>query len=77
MVVSVHSYLFKIVVFSTDTQTLLRVGHSTALGRGISEDDILELVHAGIGEHQRRIILDDHRRGGHYLVALLPEKLLE
>ena len=77
VVICVHSHLFEIVVFSTDAQALLRVGHPAALWGCIAEDYILELIHARIRKHQRRIILDDHGRRGHYLMAFLTEKLFE
>ncbi len=32
---------------------------------GIAQKYILELIHAGIGKHQRRVVLDDHRRRRH------------
>ena len=53
--------LFKVVVFTTDSQTLLRIRYTGIFRRAITEDNILELVHTGVGEHKCRVILDDHR----------------
>ena len=36
-------------------------------------EDVLELHHAGIGEHQRRVVARHQRARGHDLVAVLPE----
>src|SRR5690606_22783475 len=36
-------------------------------------EDILELHHAGIGEHQRRVVARHERAGRHDLVAVLSE----
>ena len=62
---------------------VLAAGPHTALGRGGSavmagiaaQEDILELVHAGIGEQQRGVVVGDQGAGGHHLVALSAEIL--
>ena len=43
---------------------------TVVLHRGVAQDDILELVHTGIGEHQGGVILDDHGCRWHNLVLL-------
>ena len=35
--------------------------------------DVFELHHAGIGEHQGRVVARHERAGGHDLVTVLPE----
>ena len=77
MVIGVVTHLFKIVVLSRHAQTLLAVGHAAVGGRMVSKDYILELVHSGVGKHQCRVILDDHRCGGHDRVSLFAEESLE
>ena len=39
------------------------------------EDDSLPRVHAGVGKHQCRVILDDHRGRGYNLVTLACHKI--
>ena len=77
VVIGVVTHFLKVVVLTGNAQTLLAVGLTAAFGFGISEDDVLELVHAGIGEHERRVVLDDHRCRRNNKVALLLEKLYE
>ncbi len=77
VVVGIHSNLFKVVVLAADTQTLLRVGHTLIFSGFVTEDNIFELVHAGIGEHQGRIVLDHHRSGGHDAMSFVAEEILE
>src|SRR5690606_10122650 len=36
-------------------------------------EDVLELHHAGIGEHQRRVVARHERTGGHHLMSVLLE----
>ena len=36
----------------------------------LAEEDILELVHPGVGEQQRRVVVRNDRRGGHEGVAV-------
>ena len=42
---------------------------SRACGAALSQEHVLELVHAGIGEQQRRVVAGHHRRAGNDLVA--------
>ncbi len=70
MVVGVVTHLLQVVVFATHTKALLGVGYPWVLHRGVAQDDILELVHTGIGEHQGGVILDDHGCRWHNLVLL-------
>ena len=58
------------------TKTFLRIGYSSMLRRDITEYDVLELVHAGIGEHQCRVVLDYHRSRRDNLVSLAAEEVL-
>ena len=70
------SYLFEVVVLTAHAQAFLRVGHAAAFGFGVSEDDILELVHPGVGKHQCRVVLDYHRSGGDDEVSVLLKEAL-
>ena len=77
VVIGVVSHFFQVVVLAGNAQTFLAVGLTTAFGFGISENDVLELIHSGIGEHERRVVLDDHRGRRYDEVTLLLEKLYE
>ena len=77
VVVGVVAHLFEVVVLTAHTQTFLRVGHAAALGFDVAENDVLELIHTGIGEHQRGIVLDHHRGGGNDEVTVLFEEAFE
>ena len=63
VVVGVATHLLQVIMLAGDAETLLGVGHARVFGRIVAQKDVLELVHASIGEHQRRVILDDHRCG--------------
>ena len=63
-------------MFAADAQAFLRVGAAARFGVAGAQDDVLPLVHAGVGKHQRGVVLDDHRCRGHDGVAFRLEKLL-
>ena len=75
MVVGIVANLFKVVMFSADSQALLRVGRTRELGLGVAEEDVLELVHSGICKHKRRVVLYDHRCRRHNRVSLRCKKV--
>ena len=77
VVVGVVSHLFEVVVLTAHAQAFLRVGHAAALGFDVAENDVLELVHTGVGEHQRGIVLDHHRGGGNNQVIVLFKEAFE
>ncbi len=62
MVVGVHAHFFQVIVLATYTQAFLGVRDTLVSSRAIAEEQVLELVHARIGEHERGIIL--HHHGG-------------
>ena len=63
MVIGIVPYLLEVVVLATDAEALLGVRYTAVLDLGITEDNVLELVHPCVGEHQGRVALDDHRSG--------------
>jgi len=69
VVVGVVAHLLEVVVLAADAEALLAVGGPWPLALLVAKEDVLELVHAGVGEHQRRVVLDDHRRAGHHMMA--------
>ena len=76
VVIRVVSHLFQIVMFTADTQALLRVRPSARLRVALSQDDIFPLIHSGVGKHQCGVVLDNHRCRGHDGMALCFKKLL-
>ena len=60
MMVRVVSHFFEVVVLSADSQAFLAVCNSLVLRFAVSQEPVLELVHSGIGEHECRVVLDDH-----------------
>ena len=75
MVASVVAHGLQVVVLAAYAEALLAVGGTGELGRAVAQEDILELVHAGVGEHKGGVILDDHRGGGNYGVPLGSEEV--
>ena len=62
MMVRVVSNFLQVIVLSAHSETFLGVGRAMCLRRNIPEEYVFELVHTGIGEHKRRVVLHDHRR---------------
>ena len=55
--------LLEIVVLAAGPDTLLHRGRASSAGRLLlAEKYFLELHHAGVGEHQRRVVARQHRR---------------
>jgi hypothetical protein len=57
MVTGSAAYLLQIVVFSPRPNALLRAACPDIIAFFQAEENVLELVHPGIGEEQRRIIV--------------------
>ena len=57
-------------MLSAYTKAFLAVGHSLPFRGTVAEEPVLELVHSGVGEHECRVVLYDHRCRRHNLVAL-------
>ena len=74
VVVGVVSHFLQIVVLTAHAQTLLAIGGTFPLCRLIAQNNILELVHAGIGKHQCRIVFHNHWSRRHDVVPLALKK---
>ena len=61
VMVSVVSHLFEVVMLSAHTETLLRVGTPAWFRVACTEYNIFPLVHTSVGEHKRRVVLNNHR----------------
>ena len=77
VVVCVASYLLEVVVLAAHAETFLAVRNPLPLCRAVAEEPVLELIHSGVGEHERRVVLHDHRCRRHDLVTLRSEEVKE
>ena len=75
VVVGVVANFLQIIVFARNAEAFLRVGGAVPLLGLIAEEDVLELVHTGVGEHQRGVVFHDDGCRGHYLMAFGTEKV--
>ena len=57
-----------------NADNFLRIGGAGIGARANAQENILELVHAGIGEQKGLIPMRDHRRAGDDLVPARPGK---
>ncbi len=67
--------VFEIVVLAAGAHAFLRSRGPVVVALFQAEEDVLELVHARVGEQQRGIVLRDERRRMHLAVSLLDEKV--
>ena len=72
-----EAYVFKIVVLASGAHALLRGCRPQVVALFEAEENVLELVHAGVGKEQRRVVGWDERRGVHLAVLLLNEEVQE
>src|SRR5260370_17788790 len=61
--------IFEVVVFATSAHAFLRRGGLVVLALFESEEDILELVHPGIGEEQGGVAMRHERGAAHAAMA--------
>ena len=64
-------------MLAADPHALLRGGRPLVVAPLPAEEHVLELVHPGVGEQQRRVVGRDERRAGRDAVALRLEELQE
>ena len=69
VMISVMSHLFKVVVLTAYAQAFLRIRAAAALGLHISQNNVLKLIHARVGEHKRGIVLNHNGSGRHYKMS--------
>ena len=75
VVVSVVAHFFQVIVLAAHAEAFLAVGGPGELGRRIAQENILELVHSRVREHQRRVVLDHHGGARNDGVSLGSEEL--
>jgi len=66
-------HIVQVVVLAACAHALLRRGGSPVGPRLQPREDVLELHHAGVREHQRRVVARHERARRHHLVPLLPD----
>jgi hypothetical protein len=77
VVISVPPDGFEIIVLAADAQTFLRA-RGAGVGKPLlTEKNVFELDHAGIGKKQRRVFLRDQRRTSHHRVTLFNKVIQE
>jgi hypothetical protein len=64
-------------VLARDADALLRVDRALVVARAGAQEHVLELVHPGVREEQRRVVLGEHRRRGHDAVPARSEEVEE
>ena len=69
--------VLQIVMLAAGADALLRAGGSLVRTLFPAEKDILELIHAGVREQQRRVVTGDERRARHDTMAVALEKAQE
>jgi hypothetical protein len=62
--------VLQVIVLAADAHALLRGGRTRVVARLPAKEDVLELVHPGVGEEQRRVVVRDERRARHDAMAL-------
>ena len=70
VVVVVAAHHVEVVVLTGHAEALLAVAYALPTLRIVAQEDGLELVHARVREHERRVVMRNHRRRTHKEVAL-------
>ena len=68
--------VLEVVVLAADAHALLRAGRPAIVAALLAEEAVLELVHPGVGEQQRRVVGRHERRTGDDAVAV-PGEVVE
>ena len=77
VVCAVVAYVFQVVVFARHAQAFLGVGDAPVIGHLVAEEEILELVHPRVGEHEGRILFVHNRRRRHNFMLFGGKKVQE
>ena len=67
--------IFQVVVLAARAHALLRSRSARVIALLQPKEDVLELVHARIGEEQRRVVGRHQRRRVHFAVSLLNKEV--
>ncbi len=74
MVVGVMTHFFQVVVFAGNPKALLCVSNPPGVRLPVPQEYVLEGIHARIGEHEGRIVLQNHGSRGNNLVFFFFKK---
>src|SRR5262249_14858956 len=77
VVIRVVTHVVEVIVLTARADALLRIRRPPVRPAARAQEHVLELVHACIGEHQRRIVQRHNRRGWHDGMVLALEELEE
>ena len=66
--------IFEVIVLAAGADAFLAGGGAVVVALLEAEEDVLELIHAGVGEEERGIVGGDERRAAHDFVAALFEE---
>ena len=77
VVARARPHVLEIVVLAADADALLTAGRPSVRALLAAGEAVLELHHAGVGEHQRRIVGGNQSTALHDFVAAGPEELEE
>ncbi len=75
VVVRVLPHVVQVVVLAARPDALLRIRRPAVRPGAGAQEDVLELVHPRVGEHQRRIVRRHHRRRRHNRMPLAREEI--
>ena len=75
--VGVAADFLEVVVLAADADALLRVRRADVVPLAGAKEDVLELVHPGVGEQQGGVAVGDHRGAGNDAVAVLCKEIKE
>ena len=67
--------VFQVVVLAAGAHAFLRGGGARVVALFEAQEDVLELVHAGVGEQQRGVVRGDQRGTAHHAVAARGEEV--
>ena len=70
VMIGIVAYFLQVIVLSANAKALLAIRYAGIFDRIIAQDDTLPRVHTGVGEHESRVIFDDHWRRRDDLVSL-------
>ena len=71
VVIGVLAHVVEVVVLAAGPDALLRIDRALVRPRARAEEHVLELVHARVGEQQRRVVVRHDGAGRHDRVAVL------
>ena len=75
MVIGVMTYFLQVIMFAAHAQTFLAVRYTRILDRVVAQNNTFPRIHTCVGEHQRRVVFDNHWCRRYYLVTFRRHKI--